>query len=276
MSIEQFFRELWNSYTRITPSAGAIMELFTHWGEMPGNDHIAIRTFSDPRVNISAVAQPFTDRGYLPRGHYNFPEKKLKALHFEHPDKPGLPKVFISELQLEAFSSTLQQIVFNTLRDTDKRIFEEPDLILRGRIWGLPCYDIYETLRQESEYAAWIYVFGFCVNHFTVSVNGLRKFDSLEQVNEFLRSNGFALNTAGGLIKGGPDQFFEQSGILADRVKVHFREGHFMIPACYYGFSRRYPGADGKLYQGFLDGSGAKMFEYADRKMAGQTNFQTN
>jgi hypothetical protein len=270
MSIEQFLRELWNSYIRITPSAGAIMELFTHWGETVVNDHISLRTFSDSRVNMDVMAKPFTDRGYLPRGQYHFHEKKLKALHFEHRERADLPKLFISELQLDACSPLLQEIVFNTLHDTDKRVFKEPNLVLKGRVWGLPCYDIYETLRQESEYAAWIYVFGFCVNHFTVSVNGLRKFDSLEQVNKFLQSNGFALNAAGGLIKGGPEQLLEHSVTIADRVKVHFREGDFMIPACYYGFSRRYPDGGGKLYRGFIVASADRILENTDRRLAEQ------
>jgi hypothetical protein len=64
-------------------------------------------------------------------------------------------------------------------------------------LWGLPGYTIYETLRQESEYAAWVYVYGFCVNHFTVLTNALRTFDSLKQVNDFLELNGFVLNASG-------------------------------------------------------------------------------
>jgi hypothetical protein len=255
MRIDQFLQELWNSYTRITPSAGAISDLFTHWGEGVQHDHISIRTLNDPRVNITVMARPFTDKGYKQNGQYAFEGKTVRAVCFGHPDRPDLPKVFISELKLEMGSPTLKEIVFNTLRDTPRGIFNESDLILRGRIWGMPGYDIYETIRQESEYAAWVYVFGFCVNHFTVSVNALRNFGSLQQVNAFLQSNGFGLNTAGGLIKGGPDLLMEQSATLADRVNVHFREGNFMIPGCDYAFALRYPDHTGQLYQGFIAAS---------------------
>lgn len=158
----------------------------------------------------------------------------------------------------------------NTLRDTVKGIFLSSDLILRGRIWGIPSYDIYETLRQESEYAAWVYVFGFCVNHFTVSVNALRNFGSLPAVNAFLQSNGFALNTAGGLIKGSPGQALEQSATLADRVNVHFREGNFMIPACDYEFAFRYPDDSGRLYRSFEGTSAERSMVNATFARAGQ------
>ena len=52
-------------------------------------------------------------------------------------------------------------------------------------------YDVYNRLREESEYAAWFYVFGFRANHFTVSINSLKKFNTLVSVNELLKSNGF-------------------------------------------------------------------------------------
>ncbi|HLZ16155.1 MAG TPA: DUF1338 domain-containing protein, partial [Cyclobacteriaceae bacterium] len=239
MSIEQFLQELWSSYTRITPSADAVTDLFRHWGEPIVNDHIAIRTVDDPRVDVKAISRSFVSRGYQLKENYHFPDRELRTVRLGHPHRPELPSIFISELSLGAFSTTLRQIVFNTFRDTRKGVFEAHDLILGGRVWSLPSYDIYETLLYESEYMAWIYVFGFCVNHFTVSVNALRKFGSLQQLNGFLQSNGFALHTSGGLIKGSPEQFLEQSGTLADRVKVHFREGDFMIPACNYQFALR-------------------------------------
>lgn len=271
MSIDEFMQELWNNYTQITPSAGAISDLFSHWGETVRNDHIAIRTFNDPRISVRVMARPFTGKGYQQNEQYWFEGKAVRIVSFVHPDQPDLPRVFIIELKLEAFSRTLQEIVFNTLRDTPKGIFKEPDLILRGRIWGIPSYDVYETIRQESEYAAWVYVFGFCANHFAVSVNGLRNFGSLQQVNTFLQSNGFGLNMAGGLIKGGPDEWMEQSATLADRVNVHFREGNFMIPGCDYAFALRYRDHSGQLYPGFIAASADKISGNTGHRYAEQT-----
>ena len=60
---------------------------------------------------------------------------------------------------------------------------------MRGAVWGKPSYAKYERLLEKSEYAAWMYINGFCANHFTVNVNELDKFNSLEEVNEFLKEN---------------------------------------------------------------------------------------
>jgi hypothetical protein len=63
---------------------------------------VAFRTFNDHRVNIDVLAKPFIEAGYEPRGVYIFETKKLKARHYELPESP---RVFISELLLEEFSS---------------------------------------------------------------------------------------------------------------------------------------------------------------------------
>jgi hypothetical protein len=134
-------------------------------------------------------------------------------------------------------------------------------LILSGRLWEKPSYDVYKRLKEESEYAAWVYVFGFCANHFTVSVNHLEKYDSLEKVNELLKSNGFIINDSGGEIKGTPQQLLEQSSIKSGIISVEFVEGVYNIPGCYYEFARRYPDKQGKLYSGFIAKSADKIFE---------------
>src|SRR5690606_38986680 len=108
------------------------------------------------------------------------------------------------------------------------------DLIFQGRLWDTPSYEIYEQLRAESEYAAWFYVYGFCANHFTVYVNYLETFKGLADLNDFLISKGFSMNSSGGIIKGSPSVFLEQSSILADSLKVSFKEEVYEIPGCYY------------------------------------------
>jgi hypothetical protein len=135
------------------------------------------------------------------------------------------------------------------------------ELIHAGNISGIPSYQVYEKLRTESEYAAWLYVNGFCANHFTVSVNRLKKFDTIGKVNAFLKSNGFLLNDAGSEIQGTPEELLEQSSIKAGMVMFRFTEGEFEIPGCYYEFAKRYPDSDGKLYSGFIAKSADKIFE---------------
>jgi hypothetical protein len=119
-------------------------------------------------------------------------------------------------------------------------------------------------LRDESEYAAWLYLFGFRANHFTVSINYLEKFSGIIEVNEFLKSQGFPMNDSGGEVKGSPEQLLEQSSTLADQLEVAFQEGTYRVPSCYYEFATRYKDANGKLFSGFIAGSADKIFESTD------------
>ncbi len=267
MQKEQLLAELWENYIAITPSAEKIQHLFSTNGEEIVNDHIALRTYNDPRVNISVLEKPFLAVGYEAVGEYVFVEKKLFAQHYQHKTDLSAPKIFISELKLEECSELIQTSVKAILDSCDQEVFEDEELILRGRVWNSLNYELYDKLRAESEYAAWMYVYGFCANHFTVNVNALKDFDTLEQVNDFLEEKGFVLNSSGGKIKGTPAQLLEQSSTLGDKRKTLFNEGIYEIPSCYYEFALRHKDANGELYHGFIAASADKIFESTDLKL---------
>src|SRR3954469_18138405 len=102
-TLQDLLDRLWRDYAAINPQAGRIHKLLEDRGEALVNDHIAFRTFAVPGLDIAAMAAPFTALGYRSAGHYEFPEKKLDALHYEHIDS-SLPKIFISQLHLEGLS----------------------------------------------------------------------------------------------------------------------------------------------------------------------------
>jgi hypothetical protein len=261
MKLEQIFGKLWENYTSQNPAVQEVYNLFISEGERVVNDHIAFRTFDDPRINIDVLSKPFKANGYVEKGTYQFEEKKLYARHFEHINNPEAPRVFISELMVKNFSPFLQEKVRRAI-DQISLVFMDPDgLIFSGRLWQKPSFEVYNKLKEESEYAAWVYVFGFCANHFTVSVNYLNKYGSVEKVNELLKSNGFAINDSGGEIKGTPSELLEQSSTKSGIVQIDFVEGKFEIPGCYYEFARRYPDENGQLYSGFIAKSADKIFE---------------
>jgi hypothetical protein len=39
------------------------------WNKVEENDHIAIRTFNDVRVNIAVLEKPFVNAGYVAKGN---------------------------------------------------------------------------------------------------------------------------------------------------------------------------------------------------------------
>lgn len=254
------FEELWQNYLQVTPSAQQIRAIL---GETQGqaiiNDHIALRTFNMDKVNLDKLAAHFLALGYREGGEYHFEAKKLYARHFEHPD-PEAPKVFISELLVEEFSDALQTIVRGLVKQVPEDAVEADDFLYSGTHWQVD-YDTYQQLLAESEYAAWMAAWGFRANHFTVSVNALENFRSIEAVNRVLKEHGFAVNSSGGEIKGSPVDLLEQSSTMADRVEVRFADRPATIPSCFYEFALRYPKANGELYSGFVPASADKIFE---------------
>lgn len=261
MDLDTIFSRLWSDYITRTPAVKKIVELFRQEGETIINDHIAFRTLDYPAINLDVVARPFVQNGYVPMGDYTFPEKQLFARHYEIPGNQDAPRVFISQLLLSKFSSYLQNSLTTVLESVPPEMFDSANLIFRGSLFNPISYKVYNTLREESEYAAWFYVFGFRANHFTVSVNALKKYNTLRKVNHFLKKNGFVLNSSGGEIKGSEADLLQQSSTLADIIPVEFAEGIYGIPSCYYEFAQRFPKPDGQLFSGFIAQSADKIFE---------------
>ncbi len=256
--INELFDALWQDYLLMTPSAAQIHQLLAQ-DELIVNDHIALRTFNIEKVNLAVLAKHFEALGYVACGDYHFKEKKLKAKHFEHPDMIQ-PKVFISELLVEEFSLQLQAIVKNLVAQVDDAATMAENFLYSGRHWQVDLAT-YESLLAESEYAAWVAAFGYRANHFTVSVNHLKGFDSILAVNDKLKQAGFILNSAGGEVKGSAEVLLEQSSTMADKVTVQFKGAQKQIPSCFYEFALRYPKSDGSLYTGFVEASADKIFE---------------
>lgn len=260
MTYQTIFETLWNDYIQIAPSAKTIYKLFSKKGENIENDHIAFRTFNHESMDIDKLSAPFIEAGYVEKGQYEFEVKRLFAKHFEHQTDKNAPKVFISELKVEEFSDFLQNTVNQCIEKFPPDL-QGTKLLTAGNVWGMPSYNTYEKLREESEYAAWLYVYGFRTNHFTININELQHFDSVQAVNQFLKDNGFTMNSSGGEVKGTPKQLLEQSSIMAEIIPVGFQEGTYKIPSCYYEFAKRYPDSNGNLYQGFIAKSADKIFE---------------
>ena len=260
---------LWRDYTAITPQAARIHALFAARGETIINDHVALRTYARPGIDLAALARPFLARGWQPRDDYRFRDKHLRARYFQHPDA-ALPKVFISELIVEELSAAAAATIDGLMAQLPPGFGDRDDLPYAGRPWQVD-HATYRALLDESEYAAWVAAFGFRTNHFTVDIAHLRTLDGLDAVNALVQGAGFELNREGGLIKGTPADRLEQSSTRAETVDVAFSDGLHRVPSCYYEFARRFPLPTGELFQGFVPASADKLFHSTD---AGKTTGQ--
>ncbi len=253
---------MWRDYLAMNPQARAVRDLFEAQGEAVVNDHIALRTFALEPVGIDTLARPFLASGYRQVGSYTFPEKKLRAHHFE---APGRPLVFISELLVEALEPAVQALIRGLVAQVDPAETERFDFCTSGRPWTLD-RTTWRRIAEASEYGAWVAAHGYRPNHFTVLVNSLEHTGSIEAVNDLLLRNGIELNRAGGLVKGSPEQLLEQSSTMANVVTVDFSDGPLEVPGCFYEFARRYEDAEGQLYRGFIAASADRIFESTHRR----------
>lgn len=258
-----FMNTMWKDYIKITPQAQKIHDLFVQSGETVVNDHIALRTFNHPKLGIKSLAQHFIKYGYKEAGEYFFVEKKLYAKHYEHENK-NLPKIFISELELQKVSPFVRETINNCVQQIPDAAIQDENFVFSGKHW-ITTHSLYAKLAAESEYASWVYAYGFRPNHFTVSINALRNLTDIKRLNDFIKQNNFKLNASGGEIKGTPAELLEQSSTMANPISVDFADGVYSIPGCYYEFAKRYPMTNGQLYQGFIAKSADKIFESTNK-----------
>ena len=270
-ALTHLFESLWDDYVTFNPQAKRIYDLILAREQKLNpnvkalvNDHVALRTYNIPHIGLEAMARMFTKYGYEKCGTYVFEEKKLRAWHLEHPDTTQ-PKVFISELECEKLSRQVQETASTSAKMVNEWATQSDSFLWSRRPWPAR-YEVYQTLLKESEYAAWMYAFGYRSNHFTISLNSLKSFKNLAELNIFIKAQGFQLNSAGGEIKGAPAVFLEQSSTLAEKTQVGFEEGIYNIPACYYEFAERHKLPSGKFYQGFVASSADKIFESTNVK----------
>jgi len=263
MNVDELLDRLWSDYVAITPQAQRIHDLLAQRGERFSNDHVALRTFDDPRTGLDRLAEPFLALGWSPTGEHRFEAKRLRARSYSHPE-PGRPRIFISELCTAECGPIVRQVAARLVAQVSD--WSALDLLLRRPTWAPVRHESYLALLADSEYAAWLAAFGIRVNHFTVAFDDLRSFDALEDLNAFLRGNGFELNGSGRQIQGGPETLLEQSSTVASAIPWAFADDEVHeIPSCYYEFARRYVDPrTGRTFDGFVTTSADKIFESTD------------
>ena len=267
MKPADFFASLWDHYTVVTPQAHRIQQLFKEHGENVLNDHVAFRTFNNSPISLEKLEPQLEALGYVAYGAFIFESKHLKARCYKHKTDADSPKVFLSELLVEELPAECQDIIAKLIVQIPSDAVQSPAIFWAGKLWETPTEAEYLTLSEHSEYAAWLSTMGLQANHFTVSINHLQKFATIEDVNALLLKEGYALNQVGGLIKGTPDSFLEQSSTMADKIEYTFSDGkQKTIPSCFYEFARRHTMPNGVLFDSFIEGNADKIFDSTSAK----------
>lgn len=233
----ELFDRLWKRYRERVEHVATYERVIADAGATFVNDHIAFRTFAcqEPTTGIVSLSRVFEALGYRAAGCYDFADKHLNAIHFQHPNRE-FPKLFISELKTWELSPDAERIVVRQLtggrdpvspcklRDlggladsSDARseeLLDAVESIFHELPWSAPELADVEALSAESQYAAWVLVHGYNVNHFTSLINshGVDALDDVEKTAAALRDAGVPMKPE---IEGEPGTKLRQTATAA-------------------------------------------------------------
>lgn len=252
-ALDYFLTDLFDRYRQVVPEveritkALSMVEVISSQGDIE-NDHIAFRTLGIPHLGVASFEKIFLHHGYTKMDHYHFEDKKLNAWWYAPPN-PNYPRVFLSELIVEALSDNAGEIIRRYTRGIDSDPVDQINLdhgeeiaqFLHTPLWPLPTVEDYQTLLEESEYAAWVIYNRYYLNHYTISVHSLKPcFNNLEDFNDFVESLDIKLNDAGGKIKTSSDGLLRQSSTIAGMHEGVFANGEYAkVSGSYVEFAER-------------------------------------
>ncbi len=291
------FDALWEQYRQRVAYVAAYEGVVRAAGATFVNDHIAFRTFAlqQPTTGIVTLSRIFEALDYRAAGVYEFPDKHLNAIHYQHPH-PEFPKLFVSELKTWELSTNAQQSIAQALvshrppvtldtlaalaqfdvHPADKdALLAELTTYIQELPWDLPERAAVEQLNQESQYAAWVLVHGYNVNHFTSLVNshGVSSLNDLEKTIDALRDAGVPIKAT---IEGEPGSKLRQSATEAVTIEVPVLEDGQMTTMpwsyAYFELAERNAVVDPVTgvearFEGFLGPQATNLFEMTRRSV---------
>lgn len=237
------FDRLWTRYVEEVPWAATFARLAqaSASAAAPGarfhNDHIALRSLARDGVGsgIGPVAAVFERLGWRRAGAYEFPDVHLRSVHLS---RPGLPRVFISELDPLALPADARDALLGA---PALRPPPDDDDDLAGWFTGPPPpspADL-DVVQRASQVGAWLLCFGRKVNHFTAQVT------DIDAWQHRLVAAGVPMKAEIEGARGGP---LRQTATQAALLDVVLADGaRRSLPYAYFEIAERQPGFDGFL-----------------------------
>lgn len=269
-------------YERVVQAAGATFV----------NDHIAFRTIGSqtPSAGIHTLGRIFESLGYKAAGCYQFPDKHLSSIHFQHANG-NFPKLFVSELQTWRLSPATRAIIERTVRSHRPPVSSEVlselvalettparDLtaLLNAVVreieelpWEIPSKMDVAAVNKESQFAAWVMVHGYNVNHFTSLINShqVESLADIEQTIDALRAAGIPMKSE---IEGARGTKLRQTATEAAVIDVPVIDGGVRTTTpwtyAYFELAERGDVTDPETgrrgrFEGFLGPQATNLFE---------------
>jgi hypothetical protein len=287
------FDALWVDYRDRVSYVRDYEQVVAQHGGTFFNDHIAFRTlgWQRPQLGIVTLARPFEALGYIPANCYQFPDKHLRSIHFQHPN-PRLPKLFVTELQTWMLSPKAGHIVsravdshppaladdvlFDLARIEKTSAARRAELLstlktwFTDPLWPAPKSADVKDLNAESQFGAWVLVHGYRVNHFTALVNshGTAAMDDIDKTVAVLRTAGVPMKTE---IEGTKGSKLRQTATEAVMVDVPTADGLLPWTYAYFEIAERGDLTNPETgrparFEGFLGPQATNLFEMTKLK----------
>ena len=291
----RLFDTLWDTYRHRVSYVQTYEQVIRKAGATFFNDHIAFRTFAcqQPQVGIASLSRIFEALGYRAAGSYHFEDKQLSAIHFQH-SNPQFPKLFISELKVWELPAPQREIINRIVKSHRPAVSEAilvalqnldqksdsrsptPDSLLTDVVaqfhelpWLLPRREDVTELNKVSQYAAWVLVHGYNVNHFTSLINshGVAGLDDIEKTIAALSAAGVPMKAE---IEGERGSKLRQTATEAVKIDVQVsdqgRPATMPWTYAYFELAQRdtiTDAATGKKvrFEGFLGPQATNLFE---------------
>ena len=294
--LARLFDALWDRYRSRVSYVQTYEQVIRKAGATFFNDHIAFRTFAcqQPLTGIASISRVFEALGYRAAGSYHFEDKQLSAIHFQHAN-PQFPKLFISELKVWELPAAQREVIDRIVRSHRPPVSERllvalqdldsknrdprspnldsllPDVVAQFHDlpWLLPRREDVVELNKVSQYAAWVLVHGYNVNHFTSLINshGVASLDDIEKTIAALSAAGVPMKAE---IEGERGSKLRQSATEAVKIDVQVSDNG--MPAAmpwtyaYFELAQRNLVSDpatGKQvrFEGFLGPQATNLFE---------------
>lgn len=285
--------KLWEKYLSRVSYARVYNDLVIRKGGRVVPDHVGFRSFNthtgEQPEGIQSIRHIFGCLGYHAGEKYSFPKKHIKAVCLE-PDTAGLPKVFVSQIDVQQIPLWAQHLLPEVLADTPYLLSEagiellsklgahgdlpaeaadilETELIhYFRRPWKPPQKNTVLKLNDISHYAAWTLLHGNRPSHFAILVNmqEISAWPDLETTCNALREKGLPMKEK---IEGERDSALQQSATYAVREEVSVRGDDGMekltwtyayLELIQRGYVRR--GDQSVLFPGFIESQESQLY----------------
>ena len=298
--LQQLFDRLWDAYRSRVTYVRDYQQVVASAGATFLNDHIAFRSIAwqQPTAGLSSISRPFEALGYRPAACYHFPGKHLQAIHLEppvdeSPDHRPLPKLFVSELQAWKLDESSRRHLSHSLdhhrpplaidllgrlaridsTEHHSALLETLAAWFLERPWPAPRRSDVESISEVSQYAAWVLVHGYAVNHFTglINAHGVEPLATIEKTVSALQAAGVPMKSE---IEGAVGSRLRQTATEAVVVDVEITEsgqtGSMPWTYAYFELAERGEVVDPATgepsrFEGFLGPQATQLFDMTRR-----------